>query len=50
MNPQPIEPLPEIVFAREGRLGLVTLNRPGALNALTHGMIGAIAAALRDWA
>jgi enoyl-CoA hydratase len=31
-------------------LGLLTLNRPQALNALTHGMIRALAAALADWA
>jgi enoyl-CoA hydratase len=49
MNPQPIEPLPEIVFAREGRLGLVTLNRPGALNALTHAMARSLAERLRVW-
>jgi len=31
-------------------LGLLTLGRPQALNALTHGMIKAIAAQLRAWA
>ena len=32
------------------RLGLLTLNRPEALNALTHGMVRAIAAPLQAWA
>ncbi|NEE60348.1 enoyl-CoA hydratase/isomerase family protein, partial [Streptomyces sp. SID8455] len=33
----------------EGRTGVVTLNRPKALNALTHAMVGTIAAALDRW-
>jgi enoyl-CoA hydratase len=33
-----------------GALGLLTLNRPAALNALTHGMIDALAAQLSAWA
>lgn len=33
-----------------GSIGLITLNRPKALNALTLGMIGVIDPALRDWA
>ncbi|GMG81266.1 enoyl-CoA hydratase/isomerase family protein [Paralimibaculum aggregatum] len=33
-----------------GRLGLITLNRPEALNALTHGMVGTLQALLDDWA
>jgi enoyl-CoA hydratase len=32
-----------------GALGLLTLNRPAALNALTHGMIDALAAQLSAW-
>jgi enoyl-CoA hydratase len=32
-----------------GALGLLTLNRPAALNALTHGMIDALAAQLSVW-
>jgi len=35
---------------KHGVLGLLTLNRPNALNALDHGMIGAISAQLRAWA
>jgi enoyl-CoA hydratase len=37
------------VFAEQGSLGRVTLNRPKAINALTHGMIRAIDAALSAW-
>lgn len=40
----------EILFAREGRLGLVTLNRPGALNALNRAMCVALHRQLMDWA
>jgi enoyl-CoA hydratase len=40
----------EVILSREGRLGKILLNRPKALNALTHGMSLAIEAALRDWA
>jgi len=41
---------PEIVFERRGRLGLITLNRPTALNALTWGMVQALHRQLDDWA
>ncbi|HEV7417008.1 enoyl-CoA hydratase/isomerase family protein [Tianweitania sediminis] len=40
----------EIAFERIGRAGVVTLTRSKALNALTHGMVKALAAALTDWA
>lgn len=40
----------EILFRREGRLGLATLNRPEALNALNHGMCVALHRQLMDWA
>ncbi|MEO1724219.1 MAG: enoyl-CoA hydratase/isomerase family protein [Pseudomonadota bacterium] len=40
----------EILFERRGRLGLVTLNRPKALNALTHAMVLALEAQLDLWA
>jgi len=40
----------EILFERVGRLGKVTLNRPQALNALTHGMCVALHAQLKAWA
>lgn len=39
----------EVIVAREGAAGLLTLNRPKALNALTHGMCTDIAAALAAW-
>ena len=39
----------EVLFAREGRLGRITLNRPRALNALTLGMIEAVASQLSAW-
>ncbi|NWG26637.1 MAG: enoyl-CoA hydratase/isomerase family protein [Pseudorhodoplanes sp.] len=40
----------DILFERRGAAGLVTLNRPRALNALTHAMVRALAAQLADWA
>ena len=40
----------EILFETRGKLGLVTLNRPKALNALTYGMIIALEAQLDAWA
>ena len=40
---------PEVLISRDGAAGVLTLNRPKALNALTHGMVKHIAAALDDW-
>ena len=40
----------EVLFAREGAAGIVTLNRPKALNALTLGMVRALHPRLRAWA
>ncbi|WP_448205083.1 enoyl-CoA hydratase/isomerase family protein [Azospirillum sp. sgz302134] len=40
----------EILFERRGSIGLVTLNRPKALNALTLGMIRLFDPQLREWA
>jgi enoyl-CoA hydratase len=40
----------DIVFERRGAAGLVTLNRPQALNAVTHGMVLALRAQLDAWA
>jgi enoyl-CoA hydratase len=40
---------PEIIVAREGRLGRLTLNRPKALGALTLGMCQSMTAALLQW-
>ncbi|MDO9428740.1 MAG: enoyl-CoA hydratase/isomerase family protein [Methylobacterium sp.] len=39
----------DILFARRGAVGLVTLNRPRALNALSLAMIAALHAQLRAW-
>jgi enoyl-CoA hydratase len=41
---------PKILFERRGGAGLVTLNRPNALNAVTLGMVRALARQLADWA
>ncbi|MDX1717226.1 MAG: enoyl-CoA hydratase/isomerase family protein [Anderseniella sp.] len=41
---------PEIIFAIEGRAGIVTLNRPKALNALTLEMFRALHSQLQEWA
>jgi enoyl-CoA hydratase len=40
----------DILFERRGAAGLITLNRPNALNAVTHGMVRALRAALDRWA
>jgi enoyl-CoA hydratase/carnithine racemase len=40
----------EILFERRGAAGLVTLNRPHALNAVTHAMVRGLAAKLDEWA
>ncbi len=40
---------PEIICERRGAAGLVTLNRPQALNAITHGMVLELARALDAW-
>jgi enoyl-CoA hydratase len=40
----------EILFDRRGAAGLVTLNRPQALNAVTHSMVCALRAQLNAWA
>ncbi|RJO72323.1 enoyl-CoA hydratase/isomerase family protein [Nocardia panacis] len=41
---------PEVLIERRDGLGLITLNRPGAINALNHPMTLAITRALREWA
>jgi enoyl-CoA hydratase len=41
---------PEILLERRGAAGLVVLNRPQALNAITHGMVLALRRALEEWA
>ncbi len=41
---------PEILFENRGCVGLITLNRPKALNALTHGMVVAMKVKMEEWA
>ncbi|MET0406056.1 MAG: enoyl-CoA hydratase/isomerase family protein, partial [Cystobacter sp.] len=41
---------PDVLLETRGPLGLVTLNRPRALNALDLGMIRALHPVLEDWA
>lgn len=40
----------DVLFEERGPLGLITLNRPKALNALNAGMCQAIRGKLQDWA
>ncbi len=50
MNDDQAKPVTADIIARiEGAAGRITLNRPKALNALTHTMVHAIAQALREW-
>ncbi|MGO9941896.1 MAG: enoyl-CoA hydratase/isomerase family protein, partial [Rhodoblastus sp.] len=39
----------EVLVEEIGGIGLVTLNRPKAINALTLGMVRSISAALTQW-
>ena len=39
----------EVLFERRGAVGLITLNRPKALNALTHAMCVSMKAQLAEW-
>jgi enoyl-CoA hydratase len=41
---------PHVLFEKRGAAGLITLNRPKALNALTHGMCLQMTMQLRAWA
>ncbi|MFG2692595.1 enoyl-CoA hydratase/isomerase family protein [Kitasatospora sp. NPDC048407] len=40
----------DVLIERTGRTGRITLNRPRALNSLTHGMLETVRAALDAWA
>lgn len=40
---------PEMIARKDRRAGRLTFNRPQALNALSHGMVQVIDAALREW-
>ena len=39
----------DIGFSTDGRVGIITLHREAALNALTHDMLSGISAALDEW-
>ena len=39
-----------VLFETRGRLGVITLNRPAAINALNHEMVAALQSTLGDWA
>ncbi|MGB0972097.1 MAG: enoyl-CoA hydratase/isomerase family protein [Mycobacterium sp.] len=39
----------DVLVSVERGVGLLTLNRPKAINSLTHPMVGQISAALNDW-
>lgn len=41
--------VPEVLFERRGVAGIITLNRPQALNAVTSGMVGALTRQLSEW-
>ena len=41
---------PHVKSEKRGALGLLTLNRPQALNALDHGMVLSVTAQLQAWA
>ncbi|MEU6056820.1 enoyl-CoA hydratase/isomerase family protein [Streptomyces sp. NPDC047097] len=49
MSPQPDTGNPEVLVRTEGRAGHLLLNRPQALNALSHPMVTTLAAALDAW-
>ncbi|NKX54726.1 enoyl-CoA hydratase/isomerase family protein [Arthrobacter mobilis] len=40
---------PEVLIRRQGRLGHLVLNRPRAINALSHAMVRELSAALDAW-
>lgn len=44
-----VNPADEVIIEEKGRIGLITLNRPKALNALSLNMIELISQALSDW-
>jgi len=39
----------EVLYARDGRLGQILLNRPKAINALTGPMVTSMLEQLQDW-
>lgn len=49
MSDEPVVAADEVVVERRGRAGILTLNRPKSINALTPGMVGILASALEAW-
>ncbi|MEP7192775.1 MAG: 3-hydroxyisobutyryl-CoA hydrolase [Actinomycetota bacterium] len=39
----------EVLYARDGHLGRILLNRPRVINVLNHDMVASIMAALKNW-
>ncbi|MFJ1751676.1 enoyl-CoA hydratase/isomerase family protein [Kitasatospora sp. NPDC088134] len=50
MSTVPHDPQQDVLVERTGRTGRITLNRPRALNSLTHAMLETVRAALDAWA
>ena len=50
MSQDPVSQEPEVLFEHRGVAGIITLNRPKALNALTLGMVRLIHPQLTAWA
>jgi len=40
---------PDLLFERRGGAGIITLNRPRTLNAVSHAMVRVLAAQLDAW-
>lgn len=47
--PSPDTATTEVLFEKRGRLGLITLNRPEAINALNHTMVAVLQRTLDEW-
>ncbi|TDW31291.1 enoyl-CoA hydratase/isomerase family protein [Cryobacterium psychrophilum] len=45
-----VTPESEVLCTRDGRVGHLSLNRPRAINALTHTMVNLLQSALDEWA
>ena len=41
---------PEVLLRKDNSIGRITLNRPRAINALNHAMVGSITQAMDEWA
>ena len=49
MSEQTMNPQGDIIFEKRGNAGLITLNRPKALNALSHHMVKDLLSTLLAW-